>query len=56
VRWRGKGPEGDKWLPEQELEDCEALDNWLTWANDTDQTEQLTITIPPQHERRLPAI
>ncbi len=29
VRWRGEGPEGDKWLPAKELEDCEALDKWL---------------------------
>ena len=28
VRWQGEGPEGDKWLPASELEDCEALDNW----------------------------
>ncbi|KAH8994977.1 hypothetical protein EDB92DRAFT_1848569 [Lactarius akahatsu] len=28
VRWRGEGPEGDKWLPASELEDCEALDIW----------------------------
>ena len=28
VRWRGEGPEGDTWLPEEELEECEALDTW----------------------------
>jgi hypothetical protein len=28
VRWRGEGPEGDKWLPGRDLEDCEALDEW----------------------------
>ena len=28
VRWRGEGPEGDIWLPEEELEECEALDAW----------------------------
>ena len=28
VRWQGEGPEGDKWLPENELHDCEALDTW----------------------------
>ena len=28
VRWKGEGPEGDKWLPARELEDCEALDEW----------------------------
>ena len=30
VRWQGEGPEGDKWLPEEELADCEALDDWTT--------------------------
>ena len=30
VRWQGEGPEGDKWLPASELEDCEALDTWQT--------------------------
>ena len=30
VRWQGEGPEGDKWLPEDELTDCEALDIWNT--------------------------
>ena len=30
VRWQGEGPEGDKWLPASELEDCEALDAWQT--------------------------
>ena len=29
VRWQGEGPEGDKWLPASEVEDCEALDLWL---------------------------
>lgn len=29
VRWIGQGPEYDLWLPEKELEDCEALDVWL---------------------------
>ena len=28
VRWQGEGPEGDKWFPARELEDCEALDKW----------------------------
>lgn len=28
VRWQGEGPEGDIWLPANELEDCEALDIW----------------------------
>jgi hypothetical protein len=29
VRWQGEGLEGDKWLPANELEDCEVLDKWL---------------------------
>jgi len=29
VRWRGWGPEEDRWLPGRELADTEALDNWL---------------------------
>lgn len=29
VRWVGEGEEEDWWLPRKELEDCEALDNWL---------------------------
>ena len=28
VRWQGEGPEGNKWLPARELEDCAALDEW----------------------------
>ena len=30
VRWQGEGPEGDLWLPADELADCEALDVWNT--------------------------
>ena len=29
VRWRGWGPEEDRWLAGRELTDTEALDNWL---------------------------
>jgi hypothetical protein len=29
VRWQGEGPEGDKWLDANEVEDCKALDAWL---------------------------
>ena len=29
VRWQGEGPEGDEWLPGRELNNCEALNNWL---------------------------
>lgn len=28
VRWQGEGPEGNIWLPAQELNECEALDIW----------------------------
>ena len=30
VHWQGKGPEGDLWLPAEELIDCEVLDLWLS--------------------------
>ena len=30
VRWVGYGPEHDRWLPRRELEECEALDLWLS--------------------------
>ena len=33
VRWCGYGQEHDKWLPGSELQDCEALNNWLaSWS------------------------
>ena len=28
VWWQGEGPEGDIWLPAEELADCEALNTW----------------------------
>ena len=28
VRWQGEGPEGDEWITESEISDCEALDIW----------------------------
>ena len=28
VRWQGEGPEGDEWIAEEEICDCEALDIW----------------------------
>jgi transposase InsO family protein len=47
VRWRGEGPEGDKWLPASELEDCEALDRWQTRTSPAHEHDQrLTIRIP----------
>ncbi len=33
VRWVGKGPKGNKWLPASKLEDCKALDKWATHNN-----------------------
>ena len=33
VRWVGQGPADNIWLPQKELEDCEALDKWLTNKN-----------------------
>ena len=29
VRWHGYGQEEDKWLPGAELQDCQALEDWL---------------------------
>jgi len=29
IRWRGYGQEHDRWLPGSELQDCQALDDWL---------------------------
>ena len=29
VRWRGQGPEYDLWLPQKEIENCEAFDIWV---------------------------
>jgi hypothetical protein len=44
VRWRGEGPEGDKWIAAKELEDCEALDIWLQRQN-TSTTPQEPVPI-----------
>ena len=30
VRWQGEGPEGDIWLPAEEISECEALDHWIS--------------------------
>ncbi|KAF8237222.1 hypothetical protein L208DRAFT_1107616, partial [Tricholoma matsutake] len=30
VHWNGFGTEEDCWLPRRELEECEALDRWLS--------------------------
>ena len=29
VHWQGYSQEHDKWLPGAELQECQALDNWL---------------------------
>ena len=61
VRWHREGPEGNIWLNEEELEECEVLDTWLTNRGEQelekgeeqeDRLEEedrprLTITIPP---------
>ncbi len=54
VRWQGEGPEGNKWLPKRELEDCEALENWEArkqsenqQPDKREQKSKLKITIPP---------
>jgi hypothetical protein len=46
VRWRGKGPKGDEWLPASEVKDCKALDFWEAQASNKLPPEKLTITIP----------
>ena len=56
VRWSGEGPEGNLWLDENELEECEALDVWLAKGGEQEDREEaegpgqprLTITIPPR--------
>jgi hypothetical protein len=30
VCWQGEGPEGNIWLPAEELTVCEALDTWVS--------------------------
>src|SRR5216684_6961199 len=53
VCWTGEGPEGDKWLPASEVEDCEALDVWITRKN-THQEEQIDNTSHTQHRHNSP--
>jgi hypothetical protein len=61
VRWQGEGPEGDIWLAASELDECEALDNWIrrkaeNAARPENETPRLTITIPPRRQRQLSSI
>jgi hypothetical protein len=61
VRWRGEGPEGDIWLAASELDECEALDNWIrrkseNAARPENETPRLTITIPPLRQRQFSSI
>ena len=42
VRWVGQGPEHDLWLPRKAIEDCKALDIWLTSKQDTSSWNKKT--------------
>jgi hypothetical protein len=42
VRWVGQGPEYDLWLPQKEIENCEALDIWL--ASKSSKSKKKTST------------
>jgi hypothetical protein len=46
VRWQGEGPEGDKWLPAEELTDCEALDTWAARKATTDSISYVNSNVP----------
>lgn len=40
VCWVGQGPEYDLWLPQKEIEDCEALDVWIASKATTSTTSK----------------
>ena len=40
VRWVGQGPEYDLWIPQKELEDCEALDIWFASKGTTSKSSK----------------
>ena len=46
VHWQGKGPEGDKWLPAEELTDCEALNKWLTCKATHGLLSYINLSVP----------
>jgi hypothetical protein len=46
MRWQGEGPEGDKWLPAKELEDCAALDLWITRKTASNLISYVTSLVP----------
>ena len=46
VRWQGEGPEGDKWLPEDKLADCEALDVWTSRKATNNLISYVTSPVP----------
>jgi chromodomain-containing protein len=52
VRWQGEGPEGDKWLPASELEDCEALNVWQMRQRD-DQADNQQHQLDDQHQEQV---
>jgi hypothetical protein len=44
VRWVGQGPEDDLWLPQKEIENCEALDVWIAAKAATSKKNSSTST------------
>ena len=40
VHWVGFGPKDDEWLPQKDVEDCEALDQWIEANGDWPAAEQ----------------
>jgi hypothetical protein len=45
ICWQGEGPEGDKWLPAEELANCAALDLWITWKTTSKLISSVTSNI-----------
>jgi hypothetical protein len=42
----GNGPEGDKWLPAEELAHCTALDLWIAQKTTSNLLSYVTSNIP----------